>query len=248
MMEHDAGFVTPERAIKLYVQEAKRKSAIILSEVKVEGWKKDKKKIDVKTNSGRFTCDKLIITTGSWTPKIIPSLKIELQVTKQILGWVTPSHPQDFSLGKFPCWFVDDPQKGLFYGFPFLDGQFGEPVGMKLALHQPGERFDPDKADKTVPAQAEKDILWFLGKYMPGLNFSNVMFRQCLYTYSKDSHFIIDHLPGSDKQVTIACGFSGHGFKFVPVVGEILADLAMEGKTKLPIEFLSLRRLGKVDS
>ena len=65
--------------------------------------------------------------------------------------------------------------------------------------------------------------------------------RICMYTNSPDHHFIIDRHPAHPR-VTLACGFSGHGFKFASVVGEILADLATEGKTKLPAQFLGLSR------
>jgi sarcosine oxidase len=94
-----------------------------------------------------------------------------------------------------------------------------------------------------VPAGTEEDLLYILKKYIPGAVGSILSIKSCLYTNSKDENFIIDHLPGYDKRVTIATGFSGHGFKFVPVVGEILADLAMKGKTDLPIGFLSTNRL-----
>ena len=72
--------------------------------------------------------------------------------------------------------------------------------------------------------------------------------RTCLYTNSPDSHFIVDQLPNTPPwhgRVTVACGFSGHGFKFASVIGQILADLATTGKTNLPIEFLGLSRFGK---
>lgn len=93
-----------------------------------------------------------------------------------------------------------------------------------------------------IPTTEEDDIRYFLGKYIPELRDYKLFLKTCLYTYSRDTHFIIDHLPDTDKRVTIACGFSGHGFKFVPVVGEILADLAIQGRTELPIAFLRLDR------
>ncbi len=65
----------------------------------------------------------------------------------------------------------------------------------------------------------------------------------CMYTNTPDGHFVIDHHP-AHAHVVLACGFSGHGFKFASVVGEILADLALDGETARPIRFLSMRRFG----
>jgi sarcosine oxidase len=83
-----------------------------------------------------------------------------------------------------------------------------------------------------------------LDKYLPGVFDSVLSTKICLYGNSPDENFIIDNLPGFESNVSIACGFSGHGFKFASVVGEILADLAIDGKTDLPIDFLNAKRFG----
>ncbi|MEO5599868.1 MAG: FAD-dependent oxidoreductase [Cyclobacteriaceae bacterium] len=107
--------------------------------------------------------------------------------------------------------------------------------------HRPGVITEADQLPGKIPADAEENIRYVLKKYLPGAGDKIIGVKTCLYTYSRDANFFIDHLPGYDKRVAIACGFSGHGFKFVSVVGEILADLAMKGKTELPIGFLKLR-------
>ena len=81
-----------------------------------------------------------------------------------------------------------------------------------------------------------------LGGRIAGLAGAHLASKVCLYTLTPDEHFVIDLLPGSDGRVAVAAGFSGHGFKFTPVVGEILADLALTGRTTLPIGFLSAGR------
>jgi sarcosine oxidase len=132
----------------------------------------------------------------------------------------------------------------VLYGFPFLKKEeFGEPEGMKFALHYPGEISDPDHVNRNISKEETGDLIQKVAEYIPAVsNAELITGKTCLYSNSADENFIIDHLPGYDGDVTIACGFSGHGFKFVSVVGEILADLAMNGKTSLPIEFLSLKR------
>ena len=241
--EPDAGFVTPERAITMYVSEARKMGADVRTQSPVLSWKKYGDRLRVMTREDYFTCDKLVITAGPWVSKMIPQLKMELAVTRQFLAWIRPPDTEAFALGKFPCWFVEDPARGTFYGFPVLPpGDFEGPVGLKLAHHHPGPPCTPGGSPPPMPEEETNNIRDFLKKYLPAGGEEIVAVKSCLYTYSPDTHFIIDHLPGYQKRVTIACGFSGHGFKFVPVVGEILADLAVEGKTDLPINFLSLER------
>ena len=139
---------------------------------------------------------------------------------------------------------ADEQKPGVFYGFPLLQApQFGGPAGLKLAHHTSGTAVDPDQVNRIVTETEKNDLLYILEKYLPGCFDSFLTLKTCLYTYTPDEHFIIDLLPGFEDSVSVACGFSGHGFKFVSVVGEILADLALKGATEMPIDFLSLKRL-----
>lgn len=113
---------------------------------------------------------------------------------------------------------------------------------MKVAHHQRGEVCEPGLSSEGVCSVAEKNIRRLLKTWLPEAGTNIVSWKSCLYTYSPDTDFIIDHLPGYGKGVTIACGFSGHGFKFASVVGEVLADLAMKGATDWPISFLRSQR------
>jgi sarcosine oxidase len=156
-----------------------------------------------------------------------------------------PANPDDFSMSRFPCWLIaDEDREGALYGFPFLSKEdFGDPPGVKIAWHFPGDPVDPDHVQREITPKEVYRLIQSVGEYLPALRDAElVAAKTCLYANSADEDFIIDHLPGYDKSVTIACGFSGHGFKFASVIGEILADLALEGKTSLPIKFLSLQR------
>lgn len=243
-LEPDAGFITPERAILTYTEESLKQGADIKTKEKVIEWKKEKGNIVVVTDKNIYFCKKLIITTGAWTGKIIPDLKTELKVTRQIIAWIKPENWEPFELGNFPCWMLAPEEKGgVYYGFPILPaGQFGGPIGLKVAHHYPSTTTDPDAVNRTITREDEEELRSTLQKYLPAVNGEILVIKTCLYTNSKDENFIIDHLPGYDEDVVVACGFSGHGFKFVSVVGEIIADLAMEGKTDMPIEFLRLKR------
>lgn len=246
LFEKEAGFVIPEKAIITYTTLAKNYGAVIKTNERVVSWKEEGGKVIVTTNLEEYTCDKLVITAGSWTAKLLPGWKADLKVTRQLLAWIKPPDEKVFSIGNFPCWFIEDPDKGMFYGFPVLPAEkFDGPVGLKIASHRPGDITDPDNVNRT-PKQSElDDIRYILSKYIPSAGTEIITTKTCLYTYSDDEHFIIDHLPGYSNRVTIACGFSGHGFKFVSVVGEILADLATKGRTDLPVDFLRLSRFKK---
>lgn len=246
LIEPEAGFVLPEKTIQVYTQEAIKKGAVIHQREKVRDWHLHDRGVTVSTNSGTYTADRFIITAGAWSLQQLPDFNRELKITQQVLAWVNPSSWNPFTLGNFPCWFIEDPVLGTFYGFPLLSSShFGEPVGLKLARHFPGQTVDPDQIERTINDQDIEDIRHILRKYLPGAGTAIREIKTCLYSNSSDGHFIVDHLPGYDRKVIFACGFSGHGFKFVPVIGEILADLAMDGSTDLPVSFLSLNRFEK---
>jgi sarcosine oxidase len=244
LLEPDAGFVTPERSILLFTEQAIKQGAIIRTGEKVFQWKRDNGTISVTTNQSSYQAKKLVITAGPWNGKMIPELNRHLTVTKQVIAWMNPKKRDNFTLGNFPCWIIEHGGYD-YYGFPILtEGKLGGPAGMKLAVHFPlGTNTDPDAVNRNIGDANEKVLIDALHLLIPDGYASTLSMKTCLYTNSPDQHFIIDHLPGYEKDVVIAAGFSGHGFKFVSVIGEIMADLAMNGQCNLPIEFLSIGRL-----
>ncbi len=243
-MEPDAGFLLPEKTIQLFNQQAIQNGAEMRTSEKVISWEKTNNGFQVRTAKTVYYSRKIIITAGAWTSALSPSLNPLLKITRQVLIWVDPEKPELFGHENFPCWMIaGEKMKGVYYGFPYLSGDnFPGPAGLKFALHYPADKTDPDQVNRNVARDEIQNIIRDLGKYFPAANNKVVATKTCLYANSPDEDFIIDFLPGYDKDVIIACGFSGHGFKFVPVVGEILADLATNGKTKQPIQFLSLKR------
>jgi sarcosine oxidase len=243
LFEPDAGFVRPEKTIQLFTQQSIKNGAIIHKKEKLLDWKKEGTSIIVTTGKHTYRANKLIITSGAWAGKMIPGMSATIKVTRQTIAWVkTKRH--NYTLGNFPCWMIADEEKpGAYYGFPVLPvDQFGEPGGLKVAYHYPGEITDPDHVKRQANPGEIKNLEDILDKYLPGSFESVLAVKTCLYANTPDENFIIDRLPGYEEQVAIACGFSGHGFKFVPVVGEILADLVIKGQTQMPIEFLNAKR------
>jgi len=119
---------------------------------------------------------------------------------------------------------------------------YGGPVGLKIAHYYHGSETDPDMISR-VPTPADESLLTYaLNKFLPGGYESTMVIKTCMYTNTPDENFILDFVPGYDGDVMAATGFSGHGFKFASVVGEIMCDLALKGSSNLPIGFLQAGR------
>ena len=244
LLEPDAGFVSPEKAILAYTHQAIHLGAVIKTKEKTIHWEKHKEGVIVTTDAGKYSAKKLIITAGPWAGKLIPGLAKNLKVTRQALAWVKPKKPKEFELGQFPCWTIaDEKHPGIFYGFPILPIEnFGGPMGLKIAHHYPGSETDPDTISRVPTAADESNLIYALNKFIPEGYERTLVIKTCMYTNTPDEHFILDFVPEYDGDVIAATGFSGHGFKFASAVGEIMCDLAIKGSTNLPIEFLKANR------
>ena len=171
-------------------------------------------------------------------------IKDQLTITRQTLMWIQPNATDSFKSPGFPCWFmVDKNQPGAYYGFPIANIEDTKnPIGFKFAYHYPGKETDPDHVDRQISEEDKKPLLDFIDQYIPKAKGQVLGVKTCLYSNSRDEHFVIDILPDTKGRICFARGFSGHGFKFVSVIGEIMADLAIHGKSGLPIEFLRANR------
>jgi sarcosine oxidase len=239
-LERRAGFVLPELAIETMVDLARRSGATVLEGARVKGWTADGGSVTVHTESAAYSARALIITAGAWSGRLIADLGVPLVVTRQVLGWVQPASGEPFRNdgqgNGCPCWALGYADGSLHYGFPIMPGE----SALKIALHARGAETDPDRLDKTITPDDEATFRSVMG-VLPGARGPTVRTCVCMYTNSPDGHFIIDRHP-RHANVWLACGFSGHGFKFAPAIGGTMADLAMRGRTDLPIEFLSLKR------
>ena len=238
IFEQPAGIVFPERAIEAQARIARKHGAELLEDTRVNSWKEEDGCITVESSGGTFTCDRLVICSGAWTQKLCPDLP--LSVSRQVIGWMQTSDPELITWPNLVTWAIELPDQSLLYGFPLMD-QLDGPAGFKMARHLPGETSDPDTMDRTPREDEESSFLEYAKQHLPSIIGEITDLKICLYTNTPDKHFIIDHHPEHDN-VFIAAGFSGHGFKFQPIVGRILADLAIDGCTGHPIEFLSMDR------
>ena len=143
-----------------------------------------------------------------------------------------------------PIYIWEDPDGTQVYGFPAIDGPSG---GAKIAFFRRGGVTTPETIDRDVHPDEIDDMAAAAGRHLPNLPGTFLKAKTCLYSNTPDEHFVIARHPAHEA-VTVACGFSGHGFKFVPVVGEIVADLATTGATAHPIELFDPRRFSEVSS
>jgi sarcosine oxidase len=237
LFEPRAGFLVPERCIAAAARCAMQAGAEIHARERVTQWQSDGSGVTVTTDRAEYRAQQLVVCAGPWSGTLLRDLRVKLVVTRQVMTWFWPGQPDRFELGRLPVWGIDRPSGGLFYGFPMS----GEDVGLKVAVHAPGTATDPDRVARDPQPGDVDEVEQFLARHLPSAQGPLVGQRVCLYTNSPDSHFVIDRHPEHDR-VSVACGFSGHGFKFASVIGEILADLATKGRTVYPIEFLGTSR------
>ena len=241
LYEPATGFLFSERAIAAYARQAMIAGAEIHGHEPLQDWSGSSTRgvVSVTTADRTYTCDRIVFCGGSWTSKLLADLRIDLRVTRQVIGWVWPPRPADFAVGRFPTWAVQADGGSLYYGFPMS----AEEPGLKVGHHKAGPQTDPDRLAREPSREDARSIEEIVARVLPMAHGPVVSMRVCMYTNSPDAHFIIGR-HADDERVWIACGFSGHGFKFASVIGEVLADLVTTGATRWPIEFLSPKRFG----
>lgn len=232
----DAGFVLSDRAISTYAKLALGAGAELHGHERVLGWERDPAGVAVHTERGSYRAARLIVSAGAWASTLVPRLADLAVPERQVLIWTQPSVPEQYALGHLPI-FILDVDEGNFYGFPI----FGIP-GVKVGLyHHRGQVVDPDAWDRGIQAGDEEVLRAGIARYLPGANGPALTLRTCLFTNTPDEHFIIDTLPDA-PEVIVASPCSGHGFKFASVLGEVLADLALDGATRHDIAMFRLDR------
>jgi len=167
--------------------------------------------------------DVIVMAVGAWTPYLLPFTKNFFRATGQPVFHLKPSEPELFAPERFPVFGADITTTG-YYGFPInRDGV------VKIANHGTGREMPPDSPERVVTAEEEKSLRQFLASTFPSLADAPIVYtRVCMYCDTHDGHFWIARDPEREGLI-VAAGDSGHGFKFAPVLGEIIAD-AVEGK------------------
>jgi sarcosine oxidase len=241
VFQPDGGFVLCERSIVSYVEAAHSLGAEIRAREAVVGWEPLAGGVEVRTTAATYVASRLVLTAGPWTAALVPALETLARPERQVMLWAQPRLPALFQPEAFPVFNLETPE-GHFYGFPI----FGHP-GFKIGkYHHRREAVDPDRMDRECHGEDEAVMREGIRKYFPDADGPTMAMKTCLFTNSPDEHFIIDRHP-TLPQVTLAAGFSGHGFKFCSVVGEIMAELAVDGVSRWDLELFRLSRFAGAD-
>jgi sarcosine oxidase len=241
LWEREAGYLDPEACVEQQLQQAALAGAELHFDEPVMEWNAlQGGGVSVRTARATYNGDHLVITAGPWAPQILRELNLPLRVTRQVVYWLEPTGSIElFRWERMPI-YIREMEKGqrLLYGFP-LTGPDTE--GVKVGLHGSDDFCTPDTVDRAIGASEERIIRERVADALPLLGGRLLHAETCLYTMTPDENFVIDTHP-EFPQVTLAAGFSGHGFKFASVLGEVLADLAMGSKPAYDLELFSLRR------
>lgn len=235
VLDAQAGWLAPERSVETHLRQAERHGATLRFAEPIERWELDGDGVRVTTSAGSYRARRLVIAAGSWLPRLLPQLAPHLWVERNVLFWFEPRGQLD-AFASLPVYIVEDTDR-FYYGFPYDPEN-----GLKMAGLHFGDRVDPDMVDREASAADEERVRAWLRRRMPLANGERRRAQVCMYTNSPDGHFIIDR----EGPVTYASACSGHGFKFASAVGEILADLAINGQSSLDIGFLSAARLAAI--
>ena len=236
------GFLLVNDCIRAYAESAKDAGAEIHEEEAVLDFQ-PAQQITLETAKEKYTAGSVVFCAGSWTSKLLRDLNLPLTVKRKTLAWLRVQNPANFQVGKFPIFLADTPA-GVLYGFPLYqtaDGTSAFQSGLKVANHHgSGAGVDPDSVNREFGSNDALDALNFAAAHLNGVTNEVIDGKICLYTMTPDEHFLIDFHP-EHRNVVMATGFSGHGFKFAPVVGEIIADLIVNQRTDWPLSKFRLR-------
>ena len=236
VLQPDGGFLDAEPSVLAMQALAQEAGATIRTGERVTAIEPGAAGVRIVTDRAVIEARAVIVAAGPWTRSLLPELTAPLRVTRQVMGWFEPADATRFS--DFPVFLIES-RHGIHYGFP-PDAR----GRIKVARHPHSDSVaDPEDYDRTVSPTDESVIRAVLADHIPAANGPRLDATTCLYTMTPEGDFLIDRLPGA-PQVIVASPCSGHGFKFAPAIGEILAELATKGETRHDISRFTLARFG----
>jgi sarcosine oxidase len=235
LYEEVAGLFRAEAAITAFQELAVAAGAKLRTGVAVLGWTVDGSGVRVRTDDGDLLADRLVLAPGAWAGGLL-DLAVPLRVQRRVQHYWHPSPAAEFQIGRCPVWLWESMPGEIGYGLPVVDGQ------VKAGMHTGDDPTDPDTGASPAHPDEVAALRCWLASRVPGLAagvWSGA--KPCLYTLTPDEHFVIGRHPAYPS-VVIAAGFSGHGFKFAPVVGTLLAELVDAPTTSWDIELFDPTR------
>ncbi|WP_439107518.1 N-methyl-L-tryptophan oxidase [Congregibacter sp.] len=235
LWEPSGGYLKVEDCVRSYARLAQKHGATLNTDEFIVGFQSTGAGVDVQTNRGEYSADRLVLTAGAWAPALLPAVAkaANLHVLRKVLAWYPRQEASPVPQSTF---FIELPH-GSYYGFPCIDGKT-----VKLAEHSGGSRLDnPLALDRSLRPGDASGPGKLIDDIFPSLSPNPLRHDVCMYTMSDDGHFIIDRDPDNEN-VVFATGFSGHGFKFMSAMGAVMAELAVDDHSTSEIGFLGLER------
>jgi sarcosine oxidase len=229
LYQPESGIAMAARGNATHVRMAREHGATLRDRAPVERLRAVDGEVEVLAGGTAYRCRKLVIAAGAWSNAALThfGMHLPLRVTKEQVTYFGTPHQEEFQPNRFPIWiWMDDP---CFYGFPI----FGE-QGTKAGQDAGGEEVTAETRDFAPDRAALQRTVAFLEKYIPRSLGPIIYTKTCLYTLTPDRDFVIDRLP-DHPQVVVGIG-GGHGYKFASLIGRILSELAIDGRTERNIE------------
>lgn len=242
VFEPDAGLLWVESCIEAFHAVARERGAELRDRTPVRAWQSDAHGVTVRTDDGEHRAASLIVAAGAWSGRLLATLGLPLTVRRKVQLWFACDDPRYAPERGCPVFGVETGGR-FFYGFPQVDAGV-----LKAAEHTGDESgVDADTVDRALREADVARVGQFVRACLPGVEPRVVRHSVCLYTMTPDAHFVVDRHPEFGN-VWIACGFSGHGFKFAPEIGRILADGALGGDGSPSPSLLSAHRFSRANS
>jgi len=236
VFETRAGYLLVEQAVEAHTALAQQRGAELRVGETIVGWRCDDGTVQVTTDRETYRADRLIVSPGAWAGALLAQLGIAFEVRRKPLYWFR-TRGETYRPERGTPGFLFDLPDGCFYGMPQIDA-----LGLKAAEHSGGQAVaDPLNVDRENHPDEERRVADFLTRHLVECTREVTQHAVCMYTMTADAHFVVDRHP-EFPQVAFAAGLSGHGFKFTTVLGEVLCQLALDGRGALPIDFLSASR------
>lgn len=229
VFDESAGVLDPEKAITTAAAEAVRLGAEIVTDTRVSSIEPGSGEVVVRTADREFRGRHAVVCGGAWNPVLLPSVGGQIVVQRKVLTWFRPDQPSLFTPDRFPV-FIWERDRVEWYGLPAPDGRT-----VKIVMHSGNNPVDADTVDRQIHPSDLGPIGEIVERTMVGVSSEVVRSEVCMYSMTRDEHFMVG-TPMAMEGVTFLGGFSGHGFKFASVIGDIAADLALTGRTERLIE------------
>jgi sarcosine oxidase len=240
----DGGFINPTKCVQAHVELAQEHGGTTHAHETVVDWESTTEGITVKTDRATYQANRLVVTAGAWTQLLVEEMEETLTPWRVIVGGFQPTDRAQFTPDVFPVFSIEDGSQG-FYGGPAA-GTSGFKFGLVDNLEDVADPSDFDPRPTEKERERLRTVLHENAqRYFPEAASTIKRLKTCMVTHTPDQDFIVDYLP-SDSNVVVGAGFSGKGFKFSCLMGELLADLVTEDEPAVDIDLFNIDRFQTV--